>query len=435
MGETAIIGSGMAAVGAVNRLRAEGIRPTLYDKNPYPGGHTATFPHPTGFLFDDGPHISFTKNERLQALFAENVGQKYEVIQASVNNYWRGHWIKHPAQCNLYGLPADLVSRILEDFVGCQGEDVTGVANYREWLFATYGKTFAETFPTEYGIKYHTTGPENMTIDWLGPRLYRPKLEEVLRGALEPDTPDVHYVDHFRYPSRHGFVSYLEPFYDHCELRLSHEVTRIDPSRRRLEFASGEVIEYEHLISSMPLPAVIARTVDAPPDVVEAAGKLACTTCVFVNVGVDRADISEAHWSYFYDRDVFFTRLSFPHMLSPGNVPEGMGSIQVEVYYSEKYRPLDRRPEDCIEPVIADLRRCGLLRDTDNVVMSEARVVPFANVIFDLDRPNALESVHGFLDEVGIVYCGRYGEWGYQWTDESFLSGENAAQKILDAEG
>jgi hypothetical protein len=33
---------------------------------------------------------------------------------------------------------------------------------------------------------------------------------------------------------------------------------------------------------------------------------------------------------------------------------------------------------------------------------------------------------------VGIGYCGRYGEWGYQWTDESFVSGEKAAQKVLD---
>ncbi|NND03236.1 MAG: NAD(P)-binding protein [Acidimicrobiia bacterium] len=425
----------MAAVGAVNRLREEGVRPTLYDKNDYPGGHTATFSNPTGFLFDDGPHISFTKHERLQNLFAENIGQKYEVIQARVNNYWRGHWIKHPAQCNLYGLPPDLVSQVLEDFVGVQGHEVGAVANYQEWLIATYGKTFADTFPTEYGIKYHTTGPENMTTDWLGPRLYRPKLEEVLRGALEPVTPDVHYVDHFRYPSKFGFVSYLEPFYGDCDLKLSHEVTRIDPKRRTLEFASGEKTEYRHLISSMPLPVLIARTAGAPEDVREAAATLACTKCVMVNIGVDRPDISEAHWSYFYDRDIFFTRLSFPHMLSPGNVPDGMGSIQVEVYYSDKYRPLDRSPQDCIDPVLADLRRCGLLRETDKILMSEARVAPYANVIFDLDRPKALASVHGYLEDIGIAYCGRYGEWGYQWTDESFLSGESAAQKILDRPG
>ena len=56
----------------------------------------------------------------------------------------------------------------------------------------------------------------------------------------------------------------------------------------------------------------------------------------------------------------------------------------------------------------------------------------YANIIFDLDRAAALKTVHAYLDELGIAYCGRYGDWGYMWTDESFISGENAAQKALN---
>jgi hypothetical protein len=88
--------------------------------------------------------------------------------------------------------------------------------------------------------------------------------------------------------------------------------------------------------------------------------------------------------------------------------------------------------ENWIEPVIKDLHRCGLLREDDRVLFNNAMVVRYANVIFDLERAAALEMVHGFLDDLGIAYCGRYGDWGYMWTDESFKSGENAAQKILD---
>ena len=55
----------------------------------------------------------------------------------------------------------------------------------------------------------------------------------------------------------------------------------------------------------------------------------------------------------------------------------------------------------------------------------------YANVIFDLDRAAALKTVHGYLDDIGIAYCGRYGDWGYMWTDESFKSGERAAEKAL----
>jgi hypothetical protein len=89
-------------------------------------------------------------------------------------------------------------------------------------------------------------------------------------------------------------------------------------------------------------------------------------------------------------------------------------------------------PEAWIEPVIRDLRRCGVLRDGDQILFSSAMLVRYANIIFDLERAAALKIVHGYLDELGIAYCGRYGDWGYLWTDEAFKSGENAAQKVLD---
>jgi len=254
----------------------------------------------------------------------------------------------------------------------------------------------------------------------------------VLAGALTPATADVHYVNHFRYPSHGGFVSYLHPFVERTTLSLEREVVEVDPGRRTLRFADGTSVEYRELISSMPLPELIPRITRVPPEIIEASQRLACTSCVTVNLVVDRPDLSDAHWTYFYDTDFFFTRLAFPHMQSPHNVPRGMGSIQAEVYYSNKYRPIDRPPEACIDPVVADLRRCGLLRESDTIVFKNAALVPYANVIFDLDRADALAVVHAYLDEVGIVYCGRYGEWGYHWTDEAFISGENAAQKILD---
>src|SRR5262249_34850646 len=133
------------------------------------------------------------------------------------------------------------------------------------------------------------------------------------------------------------------------------------------------------------------------------------------------------------DEDVCFTRLSFPHMLSSHNVPAGTGTIQAEVYFSDKYKPLRGSPQDWIEPVIKDLHRCGLRREKDRVVFREARLLRYANIIFDLERADALKTVHGYLDDLGIAYCGRYGDWGYMWTDESFKSGEKAAERVLSA--
>ena len=430
MASIVVLGTGMAGFGASFRLNAEGIRPVVYDKNSYYGGHTASFRDEQGFLFDLGPHISFTKDSRIQDLFAGYVEQKYESVQINLNNYWRGIRITHPVQLHLNALPRDLIVEIVADFVKEHSVE-RKIVNYEDWLIASFGRKFAELFPMTYTRKYHLTSASNMTTDWLGPRMYRPSIEELVRGALAPWTPELHYITHFRYPSNGGFTSYLRDLPNIADIKLGHELTAVDPTRKTLSFSNGFQTTYDALVSSVPLPELLPMIAGAPRDIVEASQRLACSTCVLVNVGVDRADLSQSQMTYFYDEDICFTRISFPHMLSPTNAPPGCGSIQAEVYFSAKYRPLAQAPQELIEPVIADLRRTGIIREDDKILTRHARLVRHANVIFDLDRIVALEAVHGYLNEIGIAYCGRYGDWGYMWTDESFLSGERAAQSAL----
>jgi len=434
--EIAILGTGMAGFGAAHAAHEAGLRPMMYDMRDHIGGHTASYEFPGGWTFDEGPHVSFTDNVRIQNLLAANIYGRYEQAATRVNNYWKGHWIKHPAQVNLYGLPAELVTKILLEFVELgKCAESPSIHNYEDWLRGSFGNTFSETFPMEYTIKYHTTAAANMSTEWIGPRLYRPNLEEVFRGALQANSDDVHYISGFRYPSRGGFVAYLQPFCKLADIKLGHKVVRIDPKLRLLHFGNGVTAAYEGLVSSIPLPELIPMIVGAPRDILDAAERLACSEAVIVSLGIDRSDLVDAHWSYFYDRDVFFTRLSTPHLQSPYNVPPGCGSLQAECYYSKKYRPLDRHPKDCIEPVIVDLRRCGVLRENDRILFRHAMYIPYANVIFDLESTDSAAAVHGFLDDIGIGYCGRYGDWAYIWTDQSFTSGENAVQKILNRAG
>jgi len=428
----AVIGSGMAGFGAAHRLFNEGMMADLYEQKPYHGGHTASFKFEGGFTFDEGPHISFTKNERIQKLFAESVNQEYQILSSYVNNYWKGYWIKHPVICNLYGLPSDLIVKVIKDFVEVQNHKHGHLLTYEDWLLAAYGKTYADTFPMQYTIKYHTTTPANLTTDWLGPRLYQASFEEVLQGALNPKTPDVHYITHFRYPTYNGFVSYLNRFLNETRLHLSHKLVRLDPRKRELQFENKNVVQFDNVISSIPLPELIKTIVDAPPEVVDAANRLACSELVVVNLAVNRPNIIDAHWTYFYDQDIVFTRISTPHMQSPHNVPAGAGSLQVEMYFSKKYKPMDRKPDEYIEPAIRDLKRVGLLTDDDKVLLANTFHVPYANVIFDHERAEAVKIVHGYLEDIGIAWCGRYGEWAYIWTDEAFVSGENAAEKVLN---
>lgn len=431
MKKIVILGAGMAGFGADYFLREKEYTPVIFEKQDYYGGKASSFKK-KGFTFDTGPHISFTKDEKIQHLFAESVKNNYETLQVEVNNYWKGYWVKHPAQANLYGLPTDLVVTILKEFIESKNDENKSATNFKDWLYKSFGKTFAETFPMKYAMKFHTTDASNMSVDWVGPRLYQPKMEEILFGALSPKTKQLHYISHFRYPKDGGFVKYLDSFKEKSDLKLNHELIEVDVNQKLLKFENGYVFNYDHLISSIPLPVLIPRITKVPKEVLDASNKLACSKCVIVNLGVNRRDISKIMWSYFYDEEIIFTRLSFPHMQASSNAPDGYGSIQAEIYFSNKYKPLTCNPNEFIEQTITDLNKCGLLNENDEIVYKEARLISFANVIFDHDRKDSLEIVHSYLDEVGIKYCGRYGEWKYIWTDESFKSGMKAANQIIE---
>jgi protoporphyrinogen oxidase len=274
---------------------------------------------------------------------------------------------------------------------------------------------------------------DNLTTDWIGARMYRPSLAELLRGALGNSVADVHYVQNFRYPSRGGFESYLEPFAKQFDVRLNHRLIGVDPVTRLLRFANGTVHPYSTVISSIPLPELIPLIDHVPEPVVAAARTLGFTSAVIVNIGVNRADISKTAMTYFYDDDILISRISLPHMFSENNAPPACGAIQAEVYFSEKYKPLCVELPAIVETVVQDLRRCGFIRDDDTILMTDAVMCRYANVIYDLDRAQALGEVHRFLDETGIHYCGRYGNWDHSWTDQAFLSGELTAKRAVES--
>jgi protoporphyrinogen oxidase len=431
MRPVAVLGTGMAGLGAGHALSAAGIPFICYDRNAYYGGHTWSFRYENGFVFDEGGHISFTKHERIRELLASNIRGQHEEPQLKIDNYWHGRRITHPVQCNLRGLPTQLVVDVIKDFAAVHQSPMAATPNYAQWLYQAYGKTFAETFPMVYGRKYHTITMDQLTTDWIGPRMYRPSLDEIVHGAIAGQRASVHYVDTFRYPSFGGFVSYLEAFAKRFELRLNHRVCGLDTKERVLRFTNGKSVPYERVISSIPLPELIPLIDGVPPDVLEASRRLAFTTAVLINLGIGRSDISDTHITYFYDEDIVFSRVNLPHMFSPNNAPPGAGTIQAEVYFSDKYKPFRGRPEALIEPVIGDLRRCGFVRDDDSILLKDAAVNRYANVIYDHDRAPALETIHGFLRDVGISYCGRYGNWDHAWTDEAFISGEEAAATVV----
>lgn len=428
----AVLGAGLAGMAAAQRGHELGYQVEIFEKNSYVGGHASSY-EKDGFIFDQGGHISFTKNPEIQALFAKAVNNEYLSHEAVATNLWKNHWVQHPAQCHLYGLPNDVVEKCILDLAEVVGKKQPPVKNYGQWCLQNLGKTFSEEFTFRYTRKYWTTEAHNMSTDFLptpvgASRVYTPKLKEMVRGALAPKTDSVHYITQYRYPLKGGFASYLRSVSEGLDVNLDHDLVSVDLKRKELEFANGHKKNFETLISSMPLPELLPRIKNAPKSVVEAAQKLVCTSLVLVNVGVKRTEgFPEGAWIYFYDEDILFTRATVPHRFSPHVARPGCGSVQVEIYHT-KYKPLSC--QDIHTRAIEDMIRTGLLRKEDEIVFSDVKHIQYANVLFDSNRARNLKIVQKYLNEKGVITCGRYGKWDYSWTDDSVVSGWEAAESI-----
>lgn len=423
-----ILGAGISGISAAYHLQKNGIRSTVYEKNNTWGGLCDNFTIGNGFRFDHFIHLSFTKSKYVQTLFADS--SKYISHKPDSTNYYHGTWLKHPAQNNLAPLSAEEKTKIILDFI--DKPDIEAPRNYDEWLCAKFGSYFKDHFPAQYSKKYWTLPPEMITTDWLGNRFSIPSTEEVLRGAFEEQSKNFYYADEMRYPVKGGYKSFLKGMASRCDIQINKKVVMIDPSANRIEFADGSFEHYDHLISSLPLPELIKSIKDVPGKVTGSADKLTATSGQLLSIGFNRPDIPKDIWFYIYDNDFLPSRAYSPSIKSADNVPAGKSSLQFETYFS-KYLPKKLSGTDLTEHIVKKGSKMGLWSAND-IDITDYREARYANILFDFDRKKSLETVNNYLDALGIACIGRFGKWDYLWSDQSLLSGKQAAEVFIDSD-
>src|SRR5690606_31116063 len=94
-----------------------------------------------------------------------------------------------------------------------------------------------------------------------------------------------------------------------CELALQTNVLHVSPAARTVRLDDGRSVGFDSLISTMPLPQLVAACGDeAPDDVRQAAAALRHVSVRCVNLGIGRAQLSDKHWIY-YPEDTVFHRI------------------------------------------------------------------------------------------------------------------------------
>jgi UDP-galactopyranose mutase len=474
-----VAGAGPTGLSAAYHLGREAL---LVEQQPTVGGWCRSFVD-RGFTFDYAGHIMFSNDAYVHDLYRLLLGDNVHWQDREAWIYSKGVYTRYPFQGALYGLPPAVIKECVvgaiearfgqpvskaaakadavADYTGPErrgmfepllsGGARNGAAkvlpyrgpdrrqtltqgpprNFKEFIYKVWGGGIAKHFAIPYNEKLWAVPLEEMETSWLGGRVPLPDLDEMIEGALSPVPKPMGPNARFGYPLRGGFQALMDGFLPHLrgELRLNTRVASVSPLRHTATFADGTSVRYDHLISTLPLPRLVALAGDeVPADIQAAAGALRHVSVRCVNIGVGRPDLTEKHWIYYPEQTVFH-RIFVQGNASPHCNPPGGFGFTCEITYSPS-KPLPCEGDDLIRRCIDDAVSVGFIRAEDPIWAANQVDLPVAYVVYDHGRAENVERIRAWLEQHDIMLAGRYSEWEYYNSDHAFIAGMNAARAV-----
>lgn len=414
--DTVILGAGVAGLGAALKARELGREAVIFEARSTAGGLLDNFTI-DGFRFDHAVHLSFASEEKVRSIFDTT---PYHTHPAESFCFDNDRWLKHPIQNNLSPLPVADKVELIKSFLS--RPELQEENNYESWLRHQYGDGIAQRYPIRYTQKYWATPAKELSTSWIGNRMRRAELDEILYGAFSIDTPNTYYTKEMRYPKSGGYKAFIQPLIDAADIRLEHRAISVDTHQKVVTFANGTKVKYRHLVSTMPLPVIVNILINAPQSVRDAADRLKATSIDLISVAFNRP-VTKDLWFYIYDEDILASRAYSPSIKSSENAPDGCSSLQFEIYSRGTSSRYDT--QQLKENTLHALKKMDIAEE-QNVIFMDHRFLEYGNVIFDKNMEENRSTVLAWLTETGVASCGRFGEWDYLWSNQSLLSGYKA---------
>jgi protoporphyrinogen oxidase len=304
--------------------------------------------------------------------------------------------------------------------------------SFKTWILENLGEGIAKHFMIPFNEKLWRVDLDELTSDWVSWLVPKPELKDVINGALGIKDKAFGYNPSFLYPARGGIETLPKAFLPGVgDIAYGSELISVDTTRRRATFQNGSeggrVIDYETLVSTIPVPELVRRCTDLPKAIREAAAGLRCVSVYNVNLGVARERVSDYHWIYFPEPEYPFYRAGFPMNFAPALGRAGCSSLYVEI----SHQPTEHvPPATLLRRVRAGLERAGIFRSDEEIVVTDIRDIPYAYVLFDRHRARVLPALLAELESRGIHSIGRYGRWEHTSMEDAIAQGKKLAQRL-----
>ncbi len=430
---TVVLGGGLAGLTAAYALERDGRGVTILEAQEAPGGACRSFTE-EGFTFDLTGHLLHVARQETRQLLEElGLWQELEVHERRAAVVIGGRATPYPVQINTWGLEDQVRRDCLLGFVRawCEQRDQAAPADFGQWVLQRFGEGLARHFFFPYNEKLYRARPGELSLDWVGRYVPKPALEEVIDGALGLHRNRVGYNAVFHYPRRGGIRLLPDAIAERVRgLETGSRVAVVDTARHVVETQDGRRLPWDHLVATIPLPALVDRLRPEPPAaVLEARRALRWVSVLNVALGVEGPAPSPEHWLYFPDPGLPFYRVGFPS--NHGELaPPGCHTVSIELSMD----PGAGDPRAAAEAAERALEAAGYL-DRSRVRVRRTAILDPAYVVFDHARAGALDTIGRELAGRGILLAGRWARWVYSAMEDAMLDGLEAARRIMDREG
>lgn len=418
----AILGAGLTGMSAALRLKEAGVGFRLLEKLGHPGGHAITL-EDSGYRFDRTGHLLHLRDAAMREKVLRWIGDDYQTVQRKSVIWSNGVYTRYPFQANTFGLPPAVAFECVMGFLKAHfATDKTEPENFEEFCLTHFGEGISRHFMIPYNSRLWGVHPREITAAWCQRFVPLPKLEDVVAGAVGASERELGYNQNFVYP-RLGIGELPKGMAEDLpELELGRAPSRIDSAARRLELGEGPALEYDALVSTMPLPRLVDLISDVPEPVRAAAKKLRCNHLQYLDVALAVPVKKPYHWIYVPEAKYPFYRVGCYSHFSDAMAPPGKACLYVEL--ADRETP---KLESLLPEVTRGLVEMGLVDGPADIAFARARRIDYAYVIFDHDYFGALGTVKEFLASRRIIPAGRYGNWNYSSMEDALIFGRDAA--------
>jgi protoporphyrinogen oxidase len=396
------------------------------------GGVGGTF-FDSGFTFDYGPHIMFSKN---QAVLDFMVG----ILEDNVHTCKRNNKVSFESKLIKYPFENDLSKLSPEAKYDCAHgyffnpfkEKYKNPENLKEWLLHHFGEGICHHYLFPYNEKVWNIPVDNLSMLWAD-RIPKPPAEDILKSLIGIETEGYLHQLFYKYPLVGGYKAISDALANKLDVIFDYRVNFIEKTSSGsfvLHSDDGRTKEFESVVSTMPIHLLVNKTnLEIPIEIRAAVDALIVNPMAIVSLGLKGVDKEKYTAVYFPEKEFLVNRISYPGTFSPQNCPDSTYSIQAEITYATNSETSKLTDEEMIAHVVSGLDRRGIV-SKENVIFSRVDRLDYAYVVYDKHYQENVKKVRDWFWSNGIYLNGRFGHFEYLNVDGIIDLSKNIAQKI-----